>query len=60
MTQYLLAVFVIACLMVGWIFVQRITQRFARNHPEFGPPADEESGCGSCSFKSGCSTSRTP
>ncbi len=47
MADYLIAAFIIACLLFGWVVVQRITHRFALNHPEFGPPREEGQGCGS-------------
>ncbi|MBO34148.1 MAG: chemotaxis protein [Rhodospirillaceae bacterium] len=56
MTDFLIATVVIACLLMSWIGVQRIVFRFAKNHPEFGPPREEGSGCGSCSTKNRCHT----
>ena len=49
MANYLIAILGIAALLSGWIWVQRITLRFALAHPEFGPPREEgKGGCGGC------------
>lgn len=61
MANYLIAILGIAALLSGWIWVQRITLRFALAHPEFGPPREEgKGGCGGCSCGSSsrCERSR--
>ncbi|MBU0500704.1 MAG: chemotaxis protein [Gammaproteobacteria bacterium] len=45
--DYLIAMTVIPLLLVGWQFVQWASHRFAKTHPEFGPPRKEGGGCGS-------------
>lgn len=54
MRDYLLAMVLLPLLMFGWLVVQGIARRFARAHPEFGPPREEGGGCGkSCSCHGG-------
>ncbi len=59
MTTYLIAIGLIFAIMAGGIFVQRLYRRYAQNNPELGPFRDENSGCGSCTAGSGCSSSRS-
>ena len=57
MTDYLIAVLVIPCLLLGWVLVQRVNYIYALKHPEFGPPRKEGGGCGKscgCGSKSKC------
>lgn len=56
MRTYLITIGLIFAILAGGIFVQRLYRRFAQHHPELGPFREEESGCGSCSAGSGCST----
>ena len=56
MRTYLITIGLIFAILAGGIFVQRLYQRFAQRHSELGPFREEESGCGSCSAGSGCST----
>ncbi|MCP3866981.1 MAG: hypothetical protein GY703_02575 [Gammaproteobacteria bacterium] len=50
MGTYLLAMLVIFVVLLGWVAVQQLSQRFAARHPEFGPVI-EKSGCGNCGGK---------
>ncbi len=57
MTEYLIAMLAILCLLLGWVWVQRLAHRYALNHPEFGPPRQEGGGCGKgcgCGAKKDC------
>ena len=59
MLKVLLAAGVILLVLLGWIGVQQLARRFARNHPEFGPYV-EKRGCGgnySCSGGGSCQNS---
>ena len=47
MLKALLAGGVILLMLLGWTWVQNITRKYAERHPEFGPPREEGSGCGS-------------
>jgi len=46
MTQYLIAMFLTLCLVLGWVVIQHITRWYAIKHPEFGPAREEGGGCG--------------
>jgi hypothetical protein len=46
MLDYLIAMSIIPLLLLGWLVVQSITRRYAKSHPEFGPPREEGTGCG--------------
>jgi len=54
MVDYLIAMGLILLILAGWIFVQQWSQKFAVQHPEFGPTKEEGGGCGKdcgCSHK---------
>ncbi|MCU7904578.1 MAG: chemotaxis protein [Candidatus Thiodiazotropha sp. (ex Epidulcina cf. delphinae)] len=54
MIDYLIAITIIPMLLLGWLIVQSIARRFAKLHPESGPPREEGSGCGkSCPCSGG-------
>ncbi|OQX31918.1 MAG: hypothetical protein B0D96_03620 [Candidatus Sedimenticola endophacoides] len=56
MLKFLLASLVIMVVLTGWVLVQQMARRFARNHPEFGPYV-EKAGCGghcSCARGGSC------
>lgn len=57
MTQYLVALIAFPALVIGWVLIQQTARRFAKAHPEFGPPREEGGGCGSscgCISKAKC------
>ena len=59
MGKFLLASAVILLVLMGWIWVDRAYQAFARRHPDLGPYREPGGGCGggcSCSG-GGCRTS---
>ncbi|EGW53017.1 hypothetical protein [Candidatus Endoriftia persephonae] len=59
MWDYLIAMSVIPLLLLGWLLVQSLARRFAKAHPEFGPPPQEGGGCGgNCLCGSGGSCKR--
>ncbi len=43
---YLITIGLLLALLAGFVLVERIAHRFARRHPEFGPP--RKLGCGGC------------
>ena len=45
MLKVLVAGGVILLVLLGWVAVEQLARRFARNHPEFGPYV-ERAGCG--------------
>jgi hypothetical protein len=47
MTDYLIAIVLFPLIVIGWVIVQQISRNYARAHPEFGPPREEGTGCGS-------------
>ncbi len=51
MGTYLLAVVVILAVLLGWVWVQNLSRRFAARHPEFGLYVEKTGGCGACSGK---------
>ncbi|WP_078458768.1 chemotaxis protein [Solemya velum gill symbiont] len=54
MRDYLVAMLALPLLFLVWVVVQWITRQYAMRHPEFGPPREEGSGCGSsCQYGSG-------
>ncbi len=54
MFNFLIAMGVIFFLMIGWIWVQQASRKFAQKHPEFGPAKEEGLGCGkTCGCKQG-------
>ncbi|MCU7937018.1 MAG: chemotaxis protein [Candidatus Thiodiazotropha sp. (ex Dulcina madagascariensis)] len=53
MIDYLIAMTIVPILLLGWLIVQLITRRFAKLHPELGPPREEGSGCGKSCLCSG-------
>lgn len=53
MLKAILAGLIILVILLGWILVQQVARRFARNHPEWGP-YNERAGCGgNCTCASG-------
>jgi hypothetical protein len=59
MVEFVLTSAVIFAVMVGWLYVQDLYRRFARQNPELGP-FRKEGGCdGSCSCQQGsCPTAQ--
>ena len=55
MLDYLIAVGVILVVLLGWTRVQQLGRNFAARHPEYGPPPEEGTGCGSGCMCSGSS-----
>lgn len=58
MVEFVSASVLILAVMVGWLYVQDLYDRFAKRHPELGP-FRKQGGCGdgSCSCSQGaCST----
>ena len=53
MLKVLLASGVILLVLLGWIGVQQLARRFARNHPEFGPYVEKRGCGGNCSCSGG-------
>lgn len=55
---YLISMFIILCLLAGWVAVQHLARLFAARHPEFGPAREEGGGCGAllclCNSKDAC------
>ncbi|WP_456446335.1 chemotaxis protein [Thiolapillus sp.] len=50
--RYLIAVLAVPLLLVGWLLIQQLGRRFARENPELGPYREEGGGCGkSCGCK---------
>ena len=47
MLDYLIAMTVFPMLLIGWVIVQHVARMYAKAHPEFGPPREEGTGCGS-------------
>lgn len=45
-TTYIITILIILAVLSGWVGVQALAKRFARKHPEFGPPQDHTSSCG--------------
>ena len=43
---YLITIGLVLGLMLIWLIVERLAQRFAHHHPEFGPA--RKMGCGGC------------
>jgi hypothetical protein len=43
---YLITIGLVLALLLGFIIVERLAQRFAQRHPEFGAP--RKLGCGGC------------
>ena len=57
MYKYLIAITAVPALLLGWLLVQQMGRRFAKNHPELGEFREEGGGCGkscSCSGSSSC------
>lgn len=48
MLQFLYASLAIFIVLVGWIGVQQLYQRFALRNPHLGPFRTEAEGCSSC------------
>lgn len=46
MVKVMLASAVILVILVGWLYVEEIYRRFAKQHPELGPYRDKNGGCG--------------
>ncbi len=44
--QYLIAMLIVPALLIGWLFIQHISRKFAHSHPEFGAFREEGGGCG--------------
>jgi len=54
MRDYLIAMVLMPLLVFGWLLVQGVARRFARDHPEFGPSREDGAGCGkSCGCHGG-------
>jgi hypothetical protein len=54
MVDFIIAVGLILLLLIGWIFIQQLSRHYAQQHPQFGPPREEGSGCGkSCLCSNG-------
>ena len=50
--KYLIAMLAVPSLLVGWLIIQQLGRRFAREHPQLGPYREEGGGCGkSCGCK---------
>ena len=57
MMQYIVAMLIVPCLLIGWIVVQHITRKYAEAHPELGEYREDGGGCGKtcgCKGKSSC------
>jgi hypothetical protein len=55
MGTYLLSIGIILAIMLGWVAVERMAQRFALKHPELGPYRERAGGCGGCGCADGSS-----
>jgi hypothetical protein len=57
MMQYIVAMLLVPCLLIGWLVVQHISRKYAQAHPELGEFREEGGGCGKscgCKGKSSC------
>jgi hypothetical protein len=43
---YIITIGLVLALMLGFVIVEYLAHRFAKRHPEFGPP--RKLGCGGC------------
>ncbi len=51
--KYFIAMLTVPLLLVGWLLIQQLGRRFARENPQLGPYREEGGGCGtSCGCKS--------
>ncbi len=46
MWQYLIAMILVPVLLVGWLIVQQLGRRYAKEHPQLGDYREEGGGCG--------------
>ncbi|NOQ78580.1 MAG: chemotaxis protein [Gammaproteobacteria bacterium] len=44
--RYLVAMVFMFSVLFIWLMVQRLSRKFASEHPEFGPAREEGGGCG--------------
>ncbi len=44
--KYLIGMAAVPLLLIGWLLIQQIGRRFAREHPEHGEYREEGGGCG--------------
>jgi len=44
--RYFIAMFFLLAILFIWLTVQKLSRRFASEHPEFGPAREEGGGCG--------------
>ena len=44
--RYLVAMVFMFSVLFIWLIVQRLSRKFASEHPEFGPAREEGGGCG--------------
>jgi hypothetical protein len=52
MLKYLIAMLTVPLLLVGWLLIQQLGRKFARENPLLGPYREEGGGCGkSCGCK---------
>ncbi len=45
--RYFIAMFFLLSILFIWLMVQKLSRKFAADHPEFGPVREEGGGCGS-------------
>ena len=44
--RYFIAMFFLLSILFIWLMVQKMSRKFAADHPEFGPVREEGGGCG--------------
>ncbi|RKZ94019.1 MAG: chemotaxis protein [Gammaproteobacteria bacterium] len=44
--RYFIAMFFMLAILFIWLMVQKLSRKFAADHPEFGPAREEGGGCG--------------
>ncbi len=44
--RYFIAMFFMLAILFIWLMVQKLSRKFAAEHPEFGPAREEGGGCG--------------